>query len=262
MEKIGFIGMGNMAQAIALGFIKSGNVKSENLYAYAPNQEKLRKNAEKIGFNAQSDLVQTVKLCDTLVIACKPYQIEKVLSEIGEFLAGKILVSVAAGWTHSSFRNILGDKARIQCVMPNTPATIGEGVMLFEQENSLSCDELCELKKLFACLGIVETLPSELMGIGGAISGCGPAFMDMIMEAYADAAVKYGISRETAYRLVSQTMLGSAKLLQVTGKHPGVLKDEVCSPRGSTIRGVDSLEKNGLRGALISCVDAVMDMKK
>ena len=134
--------------------------------------------------------------------------------------------------------------------------------MLFEQKNSLLPDELSELKDLFSSLGLVEMLPTELMGIGGAVSGCGPAFMDLIMEAYADAAVKYGVSREVAYRIVSQTMLGSAKLQQVTKKHPGVLKDEVCSPRGTTIRGVDSLEKNGVRGALISSIDVIMDMKK
>lgn len=262
MNKIGFIGMGNMAQAIALGFVKSGKVKAENLYAYAPNQEKLQKNAQKIGFIPQDDVVQMVKTCDSLIIACKPYQIEGVLAQVGDFLSGKMLVSVAAGWGFSSFEKILGDKVRIQCIMPNTPAMVGEGVMLFEKENSLLPDELSELKELFACLGCVEVLPSELMGIGGAVSGCGPAFMDMIMEAYADAAVKYGISRDMAYRLVSQTMKGSAELLQGTGKHPGVLKDEVCSPRGSTIRGVDSLEKDGLRGAIISSIDAIMNMKK
>ena len=97
------------------------------------------------------------------------------------------------------------------------------------------------------------------MGIGGAVSGCGPAFMDLILEAYADAAVKYGISRATAYKLISQTMLGSAKLQQVTGEHPGVLKDAVCSPNGTTIRGVDALEHAGLRAACIDSIDAVMN---
>jgi len=101
-----------------------------------------------------------------------------------------------------------------------------------------------------------------LMGIGGAISGCGPAFMDLIMEAYADAAVKYGIARPVAYKLVAQTMLGSAKLQQITGDHPGVLKDAVCSPNGTTIRGVDTLEKKGLRGACISSIDSIMEYKK
>lgn len=262
MEKIGFIGMGNMAIAIAQGFINSQKVKKENIFAFAPNQEKLKANAAKVGFTAIASVKDLVKNCDTLIIACKPYQIENVLAEVKEDLKGKALISVAAGWVFDTFHNILGDDTRIQCIMPNTPAMVGEGVMLFEKANSLKADELEQIKDLFASLGIVEELATNLMGIGGAISGCGPAFMDLVMEAYADAAVKYGISRDTAYRLVSQTMLGSAKLQQVTGSHPGVLKDAVCSPNGTTIRGVDCLEKNGLRGACISSIDAIMDFKK
>ena len=261
MEKIGFIGMGNMALAIAGGFINSGKVKKSNIFAYAPNQEQLKKNAEKLGFTAVESLAQLCKKCDTVIVACKPYQIKDVLSECASELKGKALVSVAAGGVHSTFHDILGDDVRIQCIMPNTPALVGEGVMLFEKQTSLTQEELAQTKELFSALGIVEDLPTNLMGIGGAVSGCGPAFMDMIMEAYADAAVKYGIARPVAYKLVAQTMLGSAKLQQVTGSHPGVLKDAVCSPNGTTIRGVDSLEKNGLRGALISSIDVIMDYK-
>lgn len=262
MEKIGFIGMGNMAIAIAQGFINSQKVKKENLFAFAPNQAKLKANAEKTGFTPCADVLSLVKACDTLIIACKPYQIESVLAEIKTELKGKALISVAAGWVFDTFHAVLGDDVRIQCIMPNTPAMVGEGVMLFEKANSLNASELDQVKDLFSSLGIVEELATNLMGIGGAISGCGPAFMDLVMEAYADAAVKYGIARETAYRLVSQTMLGSAKLQQVTKSHPGVLKDAVCSPNGTTIRGVDSLEKNGLRGACISSIDVIMDFKK
>lgn len=262
MEKIGFIGMGNMAIAIAQGFINSQKVKKENIFAFAPNQSKLKANADKVGFTPCADIMSLVKSCDTLIVACKPYQIESVLAEIKTELKGKALISVAAGWVFDTFHAILGDDVRIQCIMPNTPAMVGEGVMLFEKANSLNASELAQVKDLFNALGIVEELATNLMGIGGAISGCGPAFMDLVMEAYADAAVKYGIARDTAYRLVSQTMLGSAKLQQVTGSHPGVLKDAVCSPNGTTIRGVDSLEKNGLRGACISSIDVIMDFKK
>ncbi|MCR4580250.1 MAG: pyrroline-5-carboxylate reductase [Treponema sp.] len=266
MTNIAFIGMGNMAQAIAGGFIKSACVKAENLFAYAPNQEKLKANAAKIGFNAEADLYAMVNKCDTVIIACKPYQIKDILSAEGgklcKLLKGKALLSVAAGWVHSTFHEILGDDVRIQCIMPNTPALVGEGVMLFEKTNSLTAEEHAKAVELFQALGIVEELPTNLMGIGGAISGCGPAFMDLIMEAYADAAVKYGIARPTAYKLVAQTMLGSAKLQQVTGDHPGVLKDAVCSPNGTTIRGVDTLEKKGLRAACISSIDSIMEYKK
>lgn len=261
MTNIGFIGMGNMALAIAGGFVKSGKVSKTDLFAFAPNQEKLKANAEKVGFSAERSLSDLVSKCDTVIIACKPYQIQDVLSECGGMLKGKVLVSVAVGWVFENFHNLLGDDVRIQCIMPNTPALVGEGVMLFEETSSLKAEELVCLKDLFSSLGIVEVLPTKLMGIGGAVSGCGPAFMDMIMEAYADAAVKYGVPRATAYKLVAQTMLGSAKLQQVTGDHPGVLKDAVCSPNGTTIRGVDSLEKSGVRGACISSIDAIMNYK-
>lgn len=256
--KIGFIGMGNMAKAIASGFIASKKIQKEDIFAFAPNQEKLKKNASEIGFVPCESILSLVDLCDVFIMACKPYQIEGVISEIKEKLFGKVLVSVAAGWSYERFHEILGDNVRIQCIMPNTPAMVGEGVMLFEKENSLTAGELKEIKNLFSSLGIIEELPTNLMGIGGAISGCGPAFIDLIIESYADAAVKYGISRQTAYKIVSQTMLGSAKLQLETGTHPGALKDAVCSPGGTTIRGVDSLEKNGLRGICISSIDAIM----
>lgn len=262
MSKIGFIGMGNMAQAIAAGIIYSGKIDGTDVYAYAPTKEKLEANAKKIGFTPAPTLKALVQTADILIVACKPYQIADVLSDIKNDLKGKALVSVAAGWVYDTYHEILGDDTRIQCIMPNTPAMVGEGVILFEKTNSLNDDEKMEVKDLFTSLGMVEELPTHLMPIGGAISGCGPAFMDMMMEAYADAAVKYGIPRALAYKLVSQTMLGSAKLQQDTGSHPGVLKDAVCSPNGTTICGVAALEENGFRSACIHSIDAIMDRKK
>lgn len=258
MDKIGFIGMGNMALALAGGFIESKKIKAENIFAYAPNQEKLKKNADRLGFVPCDSLKSLVKNCDTLVVACKPYQIEGILAEIKADLMGKNLLSVAAGWTYDSFTPHIDKSTSLLCIMPNTPAMVGEGVFLFENKHSLSEAEYSQVADLFASLGIVETLPTHLMGIGGAVSGCGPAFMDLIMEAYADAAVKYGISRPQAYRLIAQTMKGSAALQIATGDHPGVLKDAVCSPGGTTICGVDALEKAGLRAACIGSIDAIM----
>lgn len=263
MKNIGFIGMGNMAQAIVKGFINNKKIESKNIFSYAPNQEKLNKNAKEIGFTACSSLTELASKCDTLIAACKPYQLESVLLELGENLSNKVLLSIAAGWVFETYNNLsIPKNVRIQCIMPNTPAMIAQGVMLFEKKNSLTKDELKQTVDLFESLGTVEFLDTSLMGIGGAISGCGPAFMDLIMEAYADAAVKYGINRDLAYRLVSQTMAGSAILQQRTGNHPGVLKDAVCSPNGTTICGVDALEKAGLRGTLISSIDAIMNKKK
>ncbi len=262
MSRIGFVGMGNMAQAIAEGFFRSGKVAKQDVFAYAPNADKLHKNSERIGFVPVSSLQELITNSDIVIVACKPYQIADVLAEVKEDLQGKALLSVAAGWVYDDFYKILGDAVRIQCIMPNTPAMVGEGVLLFEATHSLSQEEREFVLDLFASLGLVEELPTNLMGIGGAVSGCGPAFMDLIMEAYADAAVKYGIQRDTAYRMISQTMLGSAKLQQVTGTHPGVLKDAVCSPNGTTICGVDALEHGGLRATCIDSIDAVMNRKK
>lgn len=259
MNRIGFIGMGNMAQAIAEGFFRSGKIDKKDVFAYAPHKEKLYANSEKIGFVPVDSPVALVQQSDIVIVACKPYQISEVLKEIKDDLTGKALLSIAAGWVYEDYKQILGDSVRIQCIMPNTPAMVGEGVMLFEATNSLDDKEHAFLIDLFASLGIVEELPTSLMGIGGAVSGCGPAFMDLIMEAYADAAVKYGIPRATAYKLISQTMLGSAKLQQITGTHPGVLKDAVCSPNGTTIRGVDALEHGGLRATCMDSIAAVMN---
>ncbi len=256
MEKIAFIGMGNMAKALVAGFIKAG-FDGKKIFAYAPNQEKLLANSKELGFVPCASLKEVVKSADTVFIACKPYQIDSVLSEIDEDLSGKAVVSIALGWNFKKYEEAI-PSARIQFVMPNTPAMVGEGVFLFEKSNSLEHGEREEIKALFSKLGVVEELPDNLMGIGGAVTGCGPAFVDLFLEAYADAAVKYGIPRKTAYSLVSQTVLGSAKLQLVTGEHPGVLKDNVCSPSGSTIRGVTKLEECGLRNACIKSIDAIM----
>ncbi|MBQ6660831.1 MAG: pyrroline-5-carboxylate reductase [Lachnospiraceae bacterium] len=266
--KIGFLGMGNMAQAIAEGWVKKGLVQAQDMCAYAPHQEKLIANAERIGYTPMESAAAMVGASDVIVIACKPYQIKAGLKELRLALIGKSLWSLAAGWTCDMFESLFielglnADSVHVQCVMPNTPALVGEGVFLFEETNSLVPTELTEMKRLFSGLGVVETLPTAQMGIGGAISGCGPAFVDLFMEAYADAAVKYGISRPTAYKIVAQTVLGSAKLQIETGQHPAVLKDAVCSPSGTTICGVAALEKAGFRSACIECIDAIMNKKK
>ncbi len=261
MNKIAFIGMGNMAQALASGFIKSKKIKATDIYAYAPNQEKLARNAKKLHFNPCASLKEAVEAADTVFLACKPYQIDEVLKTIGSALSGKTVISIALGWNFARLQGTLAlsKGARMQFIMPNTPAMVGEGVFLFEKSNSLDPSEREQLWNLFESLGLVEELPDNLMGIGGAVSGCGPAFADLFIEAYADAAVKYGIPRPTAYRLVSKMLEGTAKLQLETGEHPGVLKDNVCSPGGTTIRGVAALEEYGLRNACLKSIDAIMN---
>ena len=257
-QNIGFIGMGSMAQAIAWGFVRSGKVDSQKLFAYAPHQDKLQSNAKRIGFIPCASLPELAAASDICIMCCKPYQIEAVLREISSLLPGRVLLSVAAGWDFARYSPLLPAGTRFQFIMPNTPVMTGDGVLLFEAAHSLETEERTQLMELFGCLGLVRELPSHLMGIGGTITGCGPAFVDMMMEAFADAAVKYGIARPLAYELVSQMVLGSAKLQAITGRHPGQLKDEVCSPGGTTILGVEALEKAGLRAACLDAVQAVM----
>ena len=264
MNTLGFIGMGNMAGALAEGFIRSGRLPASRIYAYAPHQEKLAASAARIGFTACASLKELTAAADTIVMACKPYQVEDVLKACREDLRGKALLSVALGWNFARYTALLDPSTRIQCIMPNTPALVREGVLLFEEAHSLAADERAEIMELFGALGMTVELPSALMGIGGAVAGCGPAFADLMMEAYADAGVKYGLPRETALRLAEQTLLGSARLALQSGEHPGVLKDRVTSPGGTTIRGVCALEKAAFRSACIESIDAVMshDLKR
>lgn len=259
MKALGFIGMGNMAKAIAQGIIQSGKIESVNIYAYAPHQDKLKKNAENIGFMACESMDVLLKQADTVIMACKPYQIEAVLGAYKEELKNKALISIAAGWDYARYKPMLDESTRVQFIMPNTPAMVGEGVLLFEETNSLKEQERKELMEIFSALGLVEEIPSHLMGIAGTLTGCGPAFIDLVIEALGDAGVKYGVPRAQAYALVSQMILGSGKLQLATGEHPGVLKDNVCSPAGTTIRGVNALERAGMRAAFLDAIDAIME---
>ena len=257
--KLGFIGMGNMAAALARGFVASGKVAPADLYAFDPATEKLAQMAKELGFAPVGSEKELAAAVDMVIMACKPYHVEGALAAMGGALSGKALLSIALGWDHAKYRGVLANDVRVQFVMPNTPAMVGEGMFLFEKTTTFTADELGFATDLLAAIGTVETLPSELMGIGGALSGCGPAFVDLLIEAFADAGVYYGLPRDKAYKLVSQTVKGSAKLQQETGLHPGVLKDMVCSPAGSTIKGVAALEHNGLRSACLAAIEAIME---
>ena len=149
-----------------MGFINAKAIAKENVYAYAPHQEKLRKNAETIGFTPVATLKDLAQSVDTLVMACKPYQIEAVINELGEALEDKALISIAAGWDIAKYRQFITTNTRLQFIMPNTPAMVGEGVLLFEEENTLTSEEHQQIVELFRSVGLVKELPSRLMGIG------------------------------------------------------------------------------------------------
>ncbi len=256
--KLGFIGMGNMAAALARGFVASGRVQASELYAFDPAADKLEQMSAELGLVPVGSERELAAAVDMVIMACKPYHVKGALAAMGEALSGKALLSIALGWDHAGYRAILAEDVRVQFVMPNTPAMVGEGMFLFEKTSTFTACELAFVTELLSAIGVVETLPSELMGIGGALSGCGPAFVDLMIEAFADAGVLYGLPRDKALKLVSQTVKGSAKLQQETGLHPGALKDMVCSPAGSTIKGVAALEQNCFRGSAIAAIEAIM----
>lgn len=259
--KLGFIGLGNMGRAICSGLIHKSAIAAQDVFGYAPHADKLNAYAAETGIHACMSAQAVCEAADAVIIAVKPYIIEGVLGELRNVLRGKAVVSVALGYDFERLTALTDPETRVQFVMPNTPAQVGEGVLLFEERSSLRAEERAELMQMFAQLGAVEELPARLMGIGGAISGCGPAFCAMIIEALADAGVKYGLPRAKAYRLASQTLVGTGKMQIETNSHPAALKDNVCSPAGSTIRGVEALERAGLRAAMLDAIQAVMEFK-
>ncbi len=262
MKRIGFIGMGNMAKAMAIGFVRAGKMAADDMGAFAPNQEKLAKNAAEIGFRPYADIESLIDDHEVILMACKPYQIESVLAQetpkgtVRDLLAGKVLLSVAITWDLAKYTPLVDPSTRVQYILPNTPAQVCEGVFIVEKDNTLTAEESAWLHDLLSACGTVVTMPGHLIGAGSAVSGCGPAFAAMMMEAMADAAVKHGVQRADAYKLVAQMVVGTGKLMLETGAHPGAMKDAVCSPAGTTIRGVIALEKAGMRAAFMDAVDA------
>ncbi|NEG54705.1 pyrroline-5-carboxylate reductase [Bifidobacterium platyrrhinorum] len=268
---IGFIGYGNMARAIARGLVDAGVVRGGQIVACAAHWDKLEKNTAELGVRPLRNPLEVVAAADVVVVAVKPYQIEAVVGPLAAELArpGRIVVSIAAGWDLEKYRGLFsgaaadGDADRpdvhIQCTIPNTPMAVGEGVLVTESANTLTDEETETFEELFSPISLIERVDTEHMGIAMVVAGCAPAFTAMYVEALGDAGVKYGLQRATAYRLAAKMVEGVGALHMAHGEHPGAMKDAVCSPAGTTIRGVCKLEKDGFRGTVIDGVDAIME---
>ncbi len=236
--KIGFVGFGNMASAMADGWIAAG-VAASDMCACAGRYDALVERCEARGMAACHDAAEVVAASDIVVAAVKPYMIEKVFAPLKDALAKKVVLSVAWTWDSAKWEQVLPGVAHISTV-PNTPVSVGEGVIACEKASTLS------------------ELDTSLLFVGGTVGGCAPAFVAMAIEALGDAAVKHGIPRADAYRIVSQMVLGTAKLQLATGQHPAAMKDAACSPGGATIKGVVALEDAGMRSALVKAIDATL----
>lgn len=256
---VGFIGFGNMAQAIAQGLIRANVLQGKDMVACAAHFEKLVNTTSKFGVKALKSACEVCDASDILILAVKPNQIEEVLQPIAKTIVDRkiAIISVAAGWSLKHYQNLLGKNVHVQCIIPNTPIAVCQGVTLAENENTLTDSQLEAFNAIFNPISLVERVDSEHMNIAMCVSSCAPAFTAMYMEALADAGVKYGLKRDCAYRLAAKMIEGVGALYMDTRIHPGVMKDAVCSPGGTTIRGVSKLESCGFRGDVISAVDAI-----
>lgn len=255
--KIGFLGFGNMAQAMAKGWVRPGKMNPDNLYATARNIEKLRKNTDLLGIQAIASTEEMIQTVDIVILAVKPYQIQQVVEPVKGLLKNKIIFSVAANFPFATFQEFLSDDFSHVSSVPNTPVSIGEGIIVVEEKHSLANNEWQLLEEALKMLGLVQQVPTEQLDIAGTLAGCGPAFASLFLEALADGAVKYGLSRADAYTLASQMISGTGKMYLETKEHPGVMKDKVTSPGGTTIKGVAALEAHGFRNAVIQAFDAI-----
>ena len=254
---IGFIGFGNMAQAMLKGFIEYGKKDANSFYACAKDYNKLLSNTHKYGIHACKDAREVVINSDIVVLAVKPYLIEEVVKPLCNDLEHKIVISVAAGYNFEKYSKLLKSTTAHISTIPNTPISVGEGIIVCENKHSLNEEQLDIFMSLFKDIALVEFVDSHLLSIGGTIAGCTPAYAAMFIEALGDAGVKHGLPRKTAYNLAAKMLAGTGTLYLKEQKHPGEMKDAVCSPKGTTIKGVASLEKNGFRSAIIEAIDAI-----
>ena len=254
---IGFIGCGNMGGALASAVCKIAG--KENVYISGKNHDKLTDTAKKLGV-IKSTNEEIVKKCKYVFLGVKPQMLNDVITPLAQYIKERkddlVLISMAAGVSMEKISLMAGEKVPVIRIMPNTPVAVGEGVVLYCINDKVAPQDEKTFLDFMTFSGLVDRIDEKLIDAASAVSGCGPAFAYMFMEALSDGAVECGLPREKALKYASQMLLGSAKLLQQTGEPPGKLKDDVCSPGGSTIKGVHALENNGFRNGVIDAVKA------
>lgn len=256
MDKtIGFVGAGNMAEALIKGLIRSG-IAPKQVHGSGPRAERLEELQARYGIETTSDNRALVARSDTVVLSVKPQIMRRILDEIAETLRPQALViSIAAGIPIAAIEGRLRPGARVVRAMPNTPALVDAGATALARGEHATSDDLQAAKRIFDAVGVTVILDEAQLDAVTGLSGSGPAYIFLILEALSDAGVKVGLSRRTAQLLAAQTVLGSAKLLMETNEHPGRLKDMVTSPGGTAIAGLHTLEAGGLRTTLIDAVE-------
>ena len=261
--KIGFIGCGNMGSAMMQGIIDSKVCKPEDIMTSDPSEAALKAKKESLGINTTKDNKETAKFADILFLSVKPQYYESVITEIKDVVTdNQIIVTIAPGKTLAWLAEKFGKELKIIRTMPNTPAMVKEGMMGMCINANVSDEDIALVRNVCEGFSQTEVVPEHLMDVVTAVSGSSPAYVFMFIEAMADAAVAGGMPRAQAYKFASQAVLGSAKMVLETGKHPGELKDMVCSPAGTTIQAVRVLEEKGLRSAVFECMEKCLDVSR
>lgn len=253
-KSIGFIGSGAMAEALAKGFISKGVSTADRVYCTDPVQAR-KEVFRSFGCNPVDSNLEVVKNSDVVFIATKPEYVSIVLQEVRGVLEDRhIIVSIAAGVTIKTLEEAAGANARVIRVMPNTPCIVGETAAAMCLGGKSDKSDAEAVQELFSAVGVIHQVDEKLLSAVTGLSGSGPAYVFVMIEALADGGVRSGLPRSIAQQLAAQTVLGSAKMVLEDGRHPGALKDAVTSPGGTTIAGVHELEKAGVRAALMNAV--------
>ncbi len=256
MIPVGFIGTGNMGQALIRGVTKKGVYTARDIIIFDIAKDKTEKLSSEVGVEVASSAADLVKGVQTVILAVKPDKILPVVNELRDLLKNKLVISIAAGISLSVLLDRLGKDARVIRVMPNTPAMVLEGVSGIAFSGACTDEDIQVAKTIFSAVGICVNLEENLLDAITGLSGSGPAFCFMFIEALADGGVRAGLPRDIALKIAASTLKGSAQLVLETGSHPGVLKDMVTSPSGTTIEGISVLEKRGFRSAVMDAVFA------
>jgi pyrroline-5-carboxylate reductase len=253
---IGFIGAGNMAEALIRGLVKGNHIPAGSVLASGPRRERLEELRHKYAIEGLTDNQAVARRCNIVVLSVKPQIMDKVLREIGDQLKpGTLVISIAAGVDTATIEEAVADGVRVVRAMPNTPALVGAGATAVSGGKYASEADMATARAMFDAVGITVELEEIHLDAVTGLSGSGPAYVFLILEALSDAGVKVGLARRNAQKLAAQTVMGSAKMLLETDEHPGKLKDMVTSPGGTAIAGLHTLEEGGLRTTLINAVE-------
>ncbi|MBI5815329.1 MAG: pyrroline-5-carboxylate reductase [Nitrospinae bacterium] len=255
-RKIAFIGAGFMGGAIIRGLVRAKSVKGESLMAADPREGALKELARETGIKVTTDNAEAVSFADIVVLATKPQVLKSVVEPLGRKIGKKkLVISIAAGVRADSLLSWIGSGARVVRAMPNMPATVGEGATAICPAGAADAMDIASARLLFDCVGETVLVDEKMMDAVTGLSGSGPAFVFMFLEAMIDAGVRCGLPRDAARALAAQTLYGAAKMAKTGGEHPAALKDRVTSPGGTTIAGLAVLEDEGFRGAVIRAVE-------